>query len=192
MKALRITFLLFIFCAAAYPQTQDLGLGVFTNEGGPILIAVDAAQVNANIKSPYSLFVLYMAAKHDNQDIVIARNGVTMVYKGQEYKMPVIEEFRKNYSGVIRDIDYYRRLSAGGLVSSWIRFYKFTTRTDFFPAQSAGAPLPVDEGSMTGNIGFATKCYFKNPGFEKGDKLLVKVRDKKDPEIAVEVEVTLK
>jgi len=192
MKALKYAFLLVILCAAAYPQTQELGLGAFANEKGPILIAVDAAQVIANMKSPYSLFILYLAAKKESQDIVVGRNGVNLVYKGQEYKMPSIEEFRKNYSGVVRDADFYRRLSAAGLVSSWIKFFKFTARTDFFPAFRAGAPLPVDEASMTGYIGFATKCYFKNPGFEKGDKLTIKVRDKKNPEITGEVEVTLK
>jgi hypothetical protein len=45
---------------------------------------------------------------------------------------------------------------------------------------------------MTGSIGFRTKCYFKNPGFQPGDKLIIKVRDKKKPDIASEVEVTLK
>jgi hypothetical protein len=192
MKTLRIAFLLAIFCAAAYPQSKDLGNGAFANEKGPILIAVDATQVIQNMKSPYSLFILYLAAKNQNQDILVGRNDVTLVYNGQEYKMPGVEELRKNYQGEIRDVDFYSRLAAGGLVSSWIRTYDFTRRTDFFPAFRPGAPLPVDEGSLVGFIGFRTKCYFKNPGFEKGDKLTIRVRDKKKPDITGDVEITLK
>ena len=192
MKILRSVFLLVILCAVAYPQTVDLGNGAFANEKGPIMIAVDATQVIQSMESPYSLFILYLGAKSENKSIVVARNDVTLVYKGQEYKMPSLEEVRKKYAGDIRDVDFYSRLAAGGLVSSWIRFYKFTARTDFFPVFRPGAALPVDEGSMTGFIGFRTKCYFKNPGFQKGDMFTIKVRDKKNPEIASEVEVTLK
>jgi hypothetical protein len=192
MKTLRFAFLLVILCAVAYPQTQDLGNGAFANEKGPIMIAVDATQVIQNMKSPYSLFILYLGVKNENKDIVVGRNDVTLVYNGQEYKMSSVEELRKNYQGEIRDVDFYSRLAAGGLVSSWIRTYDFTRRTDFFPAFRPGAPLPVDEGSLVGFIGFRTKCYFKNPGFEKGDKLTIRVQDKKKPDITGEVEVTLK
>jgi len=51
--------------------------------------------------------------------------------------------------------------------------------------------IPVDEGSMTGNIGFRTRCYFKNPGFKKGDKLIIRVTAKNDPNLSNEVEVVL-
>jgi len=194
MKTLKIAFLLVVLCAAAYPQTKDLGLGAFANEAGPILLAVDAQAAIEQIKNPYVLFVVYMATKGatQNQSIAVSRNDVVMVYKGQEYKMPSLEEFRKNYQGELRDIEFYRHLAKAGINSSWIRFYKFTVMTDFFPPLTLRAPLPVDEGSMTDSIGFSTKCYFKNPGFEKGDKLTIKVRDKNDPQIAGEVEVTLK
>jgi hypothetical protein len=192
MKTLRVVLLLVILCAAAYPQTQDLGLGAFANEKGPILLAVDAGQVMADLKSPYCLFILYMATKQGNRNVVVDRNDVTMVYKGQEYKMPSLEELRKDYQGEIRDVDFYRHLAKAGIISSWIRLYEFPTRTDFFPVLGANSPLPVDQGSMTGAIGFRTKCYFKNPGLEKGDKLTIKVRDKKNPDITGEVEVTIK
>ncbi len=193
MKFIKTALLLVIFCAAfAYPQTQDLGNGAFANEKGPILMAVDATQVLQDMKSPYSLFVLFLAAKDQKQDITVSRNDVTLVYKGQEYKMPSVAELRKNYKEEIRDVDFYRRLAAGGLVSSWIRIYKFPERSDFFPVFRPGTPTPVDEGSMTGDIGFRTKCYFKNPGFEKGDKVIIRVRDKKKADITSEVEVTLK
>jgi hypothetical protein len=37
-----------------------------------------------------------------------------------------------------------------------------------------------------------TSLYFKNPGFAKGDKLTIKVRDMKNPELTGECEVVLK
>jgi len=50
----------------------------------------------------------------------------------------------------------------------------------------------TDEGSMAGQLGFRTKCYFKNPGFQKGDKLIIRVTAKNNPALSSEVEVTLK
>jgi hypothetical protein len=44
---------------------------------------------------------------------------------------------------------------------------------------------------MLGDKGFVTPLYFKNPGFAKGDKLTIKVRDKKNPQLAGECEVVL-
>jgi hypothetical protein len=191
MKTIKIAFLVLVLCVAAYPQTKDLGLGAFANEKGPILMAVDAYVATENINSPYLLFIVYMASKEQSKDITVGRNDVTMIWNGQDYKMPSVEELRKNYQGQLRDIDFYRHLSKAGIISSWIRFYSWTRRTDFFPALRPGAPLPADEGSMTDSIGFETRCYFKNPGLKKGDKITIMVRDKNKPDITGEVEVTL-
>ena len=192
MKTFKVALLVLFLCAAAYPQTQDLGLGAYANEKGPILLAVDSSMAIQNLKSPYILFIVYMAVKNvDTKSAAVDRNDVTMVYKDQEYKMPTVQEIRKNYAAEIRDIDFYRRLAEAGMISSWIRFYKFPAGADFFPPRGR-AGVPVDQGSMSDSIGFRTKCYFKNPGFEKGDKLTIKVRDKKNPDMTGEVEVTLK
>jgi len=45
---------------------------------------------------------------------------------------------------------------------------------------------------MAGTFGFKTKLYFKNPGFKTGDTLVIKVRDKKNPELVGAVAVVLK
>jgi hypothetical protein len=50
----------------------------------------------------------------------------------------------------------------------------------------------VLEASLYNYIGFRTKLYFKNPGFKKGDKLLIKVWDENDPALFGQVEITLK
>ncbi len=39
--------------------------------------------------------------------------------------------------------------------------------------------------------GFMSPLYFKNPGFVKGDKLTIKVRDAKNPAVTGECEVVL-
>ena len=191
MKILNPVLLVLLLCAGAYAQTEDLGLGAFANERGPILLAVDAALVDLQINSPYVMFILYMAAKDQNQDIVVGRDTIVMVYGGKEYTMPTVKELRDNYRGQIRDIDFYRHLAKEGIISAWVRFYNFPQRADFFPPLQLGGTLAVDKGSMYGFTGFRTKVYFKNPGFKKGDKVTFKVWDKKDPKITGQVDVVL-
>jgi len=189
MKVLGSLVLVLALSVAAYGQTEDLGLGAFADEHGPILIAVDAALVDLQINSPYVMFVAYFAAKSENQGIVISRDNVVMVYNGREYHLPTVKELRDNYLGGIHDLDFYRHLGKEGLIASWVRFYNFPQRADFFP--TLGGPLSVEEGSVYGFTGFRTKLYFKNPGFKKGDKLMIKVRDQKNPQLTGEVQVTI-
>jgi len=191
MKILKSVFPLLLLCATAFGQTENLGLGAFANEHGAILVAVDAALVDFQMDRPYVMFVIYMAAKNQNQDIVVGRDTIVMVHQGNEYKMPSFKELRENYKGEIRDIDFYRHLGKEGIISSWVRLYNFPQRADFFPPNTQSAPLSVDEASMYSFVGFRTKIYFKNPGFKKGDKVTFKVWNKKDPKVKGEVEVVL-
>ncbi len=193
MKTARFVLpLLLLLCGAAFSQTEDLGMGAFANEDGPILLAVDTALVNLKIDSPYVMFVIYMAPKKQNQQIVVTRDTIALVYQGREYKMAPFEELRKNYGAEIHDLDFYRHLGKEGLISSWIRMYSFQRATDFFPPLTMRSSLAVDEGSMYGFIGFRTKAYFKNPGFKSGDKATFRVWDKKDPNLKSEVNIVLK
>ncbi len=192
MRIFKVCFAFFLLCASAYAQTQDLGMGAFANEKGPILIAVDAALVDFQIDKPYVMFVIYLGAKSENQNIVVSRDTVAMVYEGQEYKMPLFRELRENYKGEIRDLDFYRHLGKEGIVSTWARFYNFPQKADFFPPETPGSTLAVDEASMYSFTGFRTKAYFKNPGFKKGDTITFKVWDKKDSKLSGEVDVVLK
>ncbi len=192
MKTLKTALIIMALCAAAaYGQTEDLGMGAFANSKGAIKLAVDASLVDLDLKSPYVMFVVYMAAGSDNQNIVVSRDGVTMLYKGQEYKMPSLHELRKSYNGEIHDVTFYRNLAKAGLISSWIKLYEFPRKQDFFPPLTPHAAAAVDQGSMSSFVGFRTKCYFKNPGFEKGDKLTIRVVAKNNPNLTGEVEVTL-
>jgi hypothetical protein len=191
MKILKTVSLLLLLGVAAYAQTEDLGMGAFSNERGPILLAVDASLVDFQINSPYVMFVMYMAAKNQNQDIVVSRDTIVMVYQGKEYKMASFKELRDNYKGEIHDLDFYRHLGKEGIISAWVRFYNFPQRADFFPSLTLRGTLSVDEASMYSFTGFRTKVYFKNPGFKKGDKVTFRVWDKKDPKLSGEVGVVL-
>lgn len=190
MKFLKIAMAVLVLAAAAYPQTKDLGLGAFSNQSGPILMTVDASLVNLNKDSPYVMFVAFMAAAGD-QAYAVAAKDVVMVYKGQEYRMPSFGELRDAYRGELRDLDFYHYLGKEGINASWIRFYEFPERSNFFPPRTVSAPLAASEGYMSGKVGFMTPLYFKNPGFAKGDKLTIKVRDVKNPKITGECDIVL-
>ncbi len=191
MKSLKIVFALLVFSVAAFAQTKDLGLGAFANDNDPIMLAVDAGVASRGLANPYVMFVVYMASKKTGPTVVVGRQDVTMVYNGQEYKMPSYKELRKNYGAEIRDINLYRHLGKEGIASSWIRFYKFPNEGDFFPPLTARSRIKAERGSMSGLFGFVTKCYFKNPGFKKGDKIVIRVTGKDKSEVSGEVAVQL-
>jgi hypothetical protein len=191
MKLLKIALIALVLTAVAYPQTADLGMGAFSSDKGAILMTVDASLVNRTVGSPYVMFVVYLGSKEQGQAITVAAKDVVMVYKGEEYPMPSVKELRANYSGEIRDLDFYRRLGKEAVAGSWVRMYQFPESSNFFPPLTLAARLPADEGHMVGYWGFLTPLYFKNPGFAKGDTLTIKVRDKKNPGLAGECEVVL-
>ena len=191
MKLLRFALIALVFSAVAYPQTTDLGMGAFSNDKGAILVAVDAALINQAIDSSYVMFYVFLAAKDQSQSLSVAAKDVVMVYKGKEYPMPSLKDLRDNYRGEIRDIDFYQHLGKEGIIASWVRLYQFPEKANFFPPLTLMSTLAVDEGHMAGFYGFMTPMYFKNPGFAKGDKLTIKVRDTKKPQLAGECEVVL-
>jgi len=191
MKILRLALIALVFTVVAYPQTVDLGMGTFSSDNGAILMTVDASLVNRIVNSPYVMFYAFLGSKDQGQAITVAAKEVVMVYKGQEYPMPSVKELREKYSGEIRDLDFYRRLGKEAVAGSWVRMYQFPESSNFFPPLTQAAPLPTDEGHMVGYWGFLTPLYFKNPGFAKGDRLTIKVRDKKNPQLAGECEVVL-
>jgi hypothetical protein len=191
MKAFKVLLAVFVLAVAAYPQTVNLGMGSFSNEGGSILMAVDASMVNQAIGSPYSMFVLFMGAAEKKGSISVAAKDIVMVYKGQEYHMPSLSDLRKNYGGELRDLDFYGRLGKEGIISSWIKFYDFPDPANFFPPLTLGSNIAVTEGHMAALYGFMSPLYFKNPGFAKGDKLTIRVRDTKNSALVGECEVVL-
>lgn len=191
MKLTRYAVLLLVLCAVATPQTKDLGMGAFSNEKGPIVLVIDASLVDLKLDSPYVMFMAFMGAKME-QNITISRDDILMVYNGEEYKMPSVKELREKYDGETNDRDIYRRLGKEGVIASALRFYQFRDQYDFFPTLGPRSTVAGEEGSINGYVGFKTRLYFKNPGFKKGDSVLFKVRDKKNPELTGECAVVLK
>jgi hypothetical protein len=191
MKSIKAIAMILVLAAAAFPQTEKLGMNSFANTNDPILMAVDASLASRQLDHPYLMFVLYMAAKKGNQGITVSRDDVVLVYNGQEFHLPTVKEFRQNYAEEIKDLDFYRHLGKEGIISSWMRVYKFPTHEDFFPPNGQGSSLAVDQGYMYNFVGFNTLLYFKNPGLKRGDTITIKVKDKTDAALTGEVEVTL-
>ena len=181
MKLLRLTLLVLVAFGVAHAQTIDLGQDVFINNEGPIVVCVDAGVAVRKLDKPYVMFMVFMGAKGDG-NFSVNRDDVVMVYKGQEYKMPSVEEWRQEYRGANNDIELYIRLGKESLALSQMRFWSYPWNYDFFPVLGRG-PLPSNQVSMSGNLGARTKVYFKNPGFQKGDEFVIKVTDHNNPEV---------
>lgn len=190
MKLFRVTILAILMCLVASADTEYLGNYVYSNDEEQINIVVDAAVAVRNLDSHYLMFMLYMFVD-DNGSATIERKDVVLIHKDKEYKMPTVKELRKNYSGDIRDMRLYNSLIKSTLAFSDIRFYRFPLFQDFFPTRNQ-ATTAIDQGSMDNYIGFRTKVYFKNPGIKEGDVVVIKVKDKKDPEVYGAVAVEFK
>jgi len=191
MKILKLAlFSVLAFSAAAPAQTIELGQSVFSSNQGEIVLTIDAALAVRKLDSPYVMFTAFMVVM-GGQSVVVNRDDVTMSYNGQDYKMPSLKEWRSEYKGALGDTSLYNRLGKETLVLSHLRDYQFPSDQDFFPVLGRG-PLPTDQGSLAGMVGFRTKLYFKNPGFKKGDQIVISVRDKNDPEIVGSCAVILR
>jgi hypothetical protein len=181
MKIIRLALIVLFAFGAAYTQTVDLGQNVFFNNESPIVVCIDAGVAVRKMDSPFVMFMVYMGAK-ENGSYSVHRDDVVMVYKGQEYKMPSVEEWRKEYNSSNADNELYTRLGKEALAQSEMRFWSYPWDYDFFPVLGKG-PLPSDQISMSGTLGARTKLYFRNPGFQKGDQLVIKVKDHKKPDV---------
>lgn len=181
MKIMRLFLAVLIVSGMAAAQTVDLGQDVFFNNEGDIVVCIDAALAVRTMDSPYVMFMLYMGSKAQGS-LSVQRDDVVMVYKGQEIQMPSLDEWRKEYRNANQDAEIYRRLGKETLAQSQMRFWQFRWDYDFFPVLGKGS-LPADQLSMSGNIGARSKVYFRNPGFQNGDELVIKVKDRKDPNL---------
>jgi hypothetical protein len=176
------SLLLSLGVAAAVPaQTQDLGQGIFYSQQGAIVMAVNASVADMKLGKPYLMFMVYMGT-NGNESIMVTRDDVTMVYNGKEYKMPSVKELDEAYHGEQNDWELYQRAGKESLILSRMRYWRYQTDTDFFPLPSKSI-LGVNEGSLAGTLGFKTRLYFKNPGFKKGDQIVIAVRDHKNPDL---------
>ncbi len=186
-----MTFLL-VPCIALTLSAKNeyIGQNAYHNDGGQINIAADAVLVIRDLKSPYTPFYLFFGADKD-VEATISRDSVILVHNGQEHKMPSLAELRSNYNRDNRDLGTYLRMGKQALITSKLRGYDFQENVDFFPGRTESM-IHTQEGSISSNIGFFTRVYFKNPGFEEGDIITIKVSDKDDPSISGSIEIILK
>lgn len=192
MKMIRLSLLIVVTGFILTAQTIHVGQHVYYNEEGAVNIAADASMAVQRLDQNYVPFVLYLGT--DEQiSVHIPRENVVLVYKDQEYSMPALKDFRKEYSYDNRDAQQYSNFYQGiqSLVATHMRIYNFNLQDQFFPSRSSGSPA-VNQASVTGSIGFASFVYFKNPGFQFGDTVVIKVFDKDDPDIWGAVAVELK
>jgi hypothetical protein len=186
-----MTLLLVLFAALSLTAANEyIGQNAYHNDGGQINIAADAVLVIRDLKSPYTPFYLFFGADKDAK-ATISRDSVSLVHDGQEYKMPTLGELRSNYNRDNRDLGTYQRMGKQALITSKLRGYDFQEMVNFFPSRTESL-TSTEEGSISGNIGFFTRVYFKNPGFEEGDIVTIKVQDKDDASISGSVEIILK
>jgi hypothetical protein len=181
MKIVQLTVIVVALCLLATAQTQDLGQNVFYSDEGPINIALDATVASYHIDSPYVMFVLYMGTDKD-MSALIDREDVIMIHNDVEYTMTSFDELRKEYDKDRRDYNLYMQTQKQSLITSQMRFYTFQWNLDFFPARFERVTR-ADQGGISSTVGFRTKAYFKNPGFKSGDQVLIKVIDKKKPDM---------
>jgi hypothetical protein len=181
MKKFCLGLLVFALVMSVSAETEYLGQAAFTNADGPINIAVDASVVFRKMDSPYVMFMLFMGAD-EKVVATLHRDNIVMIYKDQEYKMSGVADLGKEYRGERNDTSLYEQMGKEGLISSSLRFYDFQWRYDFFPLLGSRVRV-TDEGEIRGIVGFKTRAYFKNPGFQKGDVLTIKVTDKNNPDI---------
>ncbi len=175
MKLIRSLLFIVLTCSLMLAQTVHLGQEVFLSEEGVINLAVDAAVASRNLDSPYIMFMLFMGAD-PGAYAKISRDTVFLVHNNETYLMPSLKELRENYARDRYDWDLYRRMGKDSLVLSKMRWYRFQTSYDFFPARGQNVRV-TDYGDITSREGFQTKAYFKNPGFKAGDKIIIKVLD---------------
>jgi hypothetical protein len=192
MKMICLSLLIVVTGFILTAQTIHVGQHVYYNEEGAVNIVADASMAVQRLDQNYVPFVLYLGT--DEQiSVHIPRENVVLVYKDQEYSMPALKDFRKEYSYDNRDVQQYSNFYQGiqSLVATHMRTYNFSLQDQFFPSRSSGSPA-VNQASVTGSIGFASFVYFKNPGFQFGDTVIIKVFDKDDPDIWGAVAVELK
>jgi hypothetical protein len=191
MKLFRLTASLLAAAVLMTAQTEHLGQHVYFNAAGGINMAVDAGLAVQKLDYDYVPFVLFVGGDEGIHG-TIRRSDVIMVHNGQEYQMPDIKTFRSEYRFDNRDQRYYTSFAGSieTMISSHMKLYEFQWEQDFFPTRSSGK-LVMDEISFSPHIAMKTAAYFKNPGLKKGDTVIIKVKDKMDPNIEGVVAVAL-
>ncbi|MCK7518515.1 MAG: hypothetical protein MZV64_12745 [Ignavibacteriales bacterium] len=188
---MRYALVILVLAGLAYPQTVDHGLGAFSNESGAILMAVDAALVNRDVKEPVR-HVLRLPGLQGPEPRRQGRGqgrGHGLQGAGIPHAVPVRAPGQVPWRDPGHEL--LPQAGQGGdhlLLGAPLRLPR---AVELLPPLTLNSPLAVREAYMLGQNGFMTPLYFKNPGFAKGDRLTIKVRDAKNPALTGECDVVL-
>jgi len=171
-----------------FAKTRHLGNYSYINTDGEINIAVNAVVAAKNLNLKYLPFIAYMGCDVGSM-AVVDRNSIVLVYQGKEYHMPTLKELRQNYNRDVMDMTLFAR-EIEHIFPSEMSNYKYQPWVDFFPARTEPRKLSPNDVTLTSSTGVKTKLYFKNPGIKKGDTAVLKMVDKKNPDIRGSITIT--
>lgn len=188
MKKLLIFTMVLAFATVGFGKTRHLGNYSYINTDGKINIAVNAAVAAKNLNRKYIPLIAYMGCDVGSM-AVVERKSVVLEYKGKRYYLPSMKELRQNYDRDVMDMTLFAK-EIEHIFPSEMSNYTFQPWVDFCPARTEPRKLAPAEVTLTPTIGVKTKLYFKNPGIKKGDTAVLKVVDKKNPDISGSITIT--
>lgn len=171
-----------------FGKTRHLGNYSYINTDGEINIAVNAAVAAKNLNLQYLPFIAYMGCDVGSM-AVIDRKSVVLLYKGKAYHLPTMKELRQNYNRDVMDMTLFAR-EIEHIFPSEMSNYTYQPWVDFCPARTEPRKVPSTTVTLSSSTGVKTKLYFKNPGIKKGDTAVLKVVDKKNPDIKGSITIT--
>jgi len=145
----------------------EVGMGSFANEKVRSWMAVDAKPGIQQLDQPYLCSFFYMAPRRTAKTSPVSRDDVAWSIRA-EFHLPTVKEFRQNYNGEIKDLDFYRHLGKEGIFSSWIRVYTFPKNDRFLSPQLAG---DVPRGRTGVHVQFhraSTPCFISRTRASSG------------------------
>ena len=176
-----LTLVIFMVASLGFGKTRHLGNYSYINTDGEINIAVNAAVAAKNLNLQYLPFIAYMGCDVGSM-AVVDRKSVVLMYKGKAYHLPTMKELRQNYNRDVMDMTLFAR-EIEHIFPSEMSNYRYQPWVDFCPARTEPRKVPSSTVTLTSSNGVKTKLYFKNPGIKKGDTAVLKVVDKKNPDI---------
>jgi len=188
MKKILILIIILITANFGFTQTRNLGMKSFINTDGEIKIAVKAfVSTKYLAEKAYLPFAIFVGCKSKVR-ATIERNDVVMVFKGKEYYMPTIKDFRKEYKDDRADLKYLT-LTPQNIFPSEMGIYTYQKDVTFFPPRGAKKLFFTNKASINFRTGLASIVYFKNPGVKVGDEVIIKVSDHEDKTITGEITI---
>ena len=187
MKRIILLFAVAGFIVPAMAGTRHLGNYSFINTDGPFKIAVNASVAARNLDRDYLLFVMYVGTGPGIRTTVY-RDDITMIFGDKEIKLPTLGDFRKQYNRDVQDMVILSH-ETEHIFPSEMSNFEFQKHVDLFPARNQTLVVS-DEFSVNSKTGCRTKLYFKKPGIQKGDTVILRIQSKEDPNLKSELAIT--